>query len=219
MADTEWSNDLHAVSAGDPDALQRLILCCHVSLRAAVAAALANDLRHRLDADDVLQEAYAKAFRALGQLPATRTDPPPVTFDNLGHFSKWLEAIALNQLRDMQDALRRQKRDVAREAAHALAVPASDSYPRLIDQLAATEPTPSRQVARAEAVAAVMSSLARLPEEQREVLRLRFLRDVPFEEIAAGLGKSVDATYMICHRGLKTLRGLLVSITQYLTHL
>ena len=64
-----------------------------------------------------------------------------------------------------------------------------------------------------------MSSLARLPEEQREVLRLRFLRDVPFEEIAAGLGKSVDATYMICHRGLKTLRGLLVSITQYLTHL
>ncbi len=95
MADTEWSNELHAVSEGDPDALQRLILCCHVPRRAAVAATLAHDLRHRLDPDDVLQEAYAKAFRALGQPTATGTDPPPVKFDNLGHFYKWLEGIAL----------------------------------------------------------------------------------------------------------------------------
>jgi RNA polymerase sigma-70 factor, ECF subfamily len=220
MDDPQASNDVQLLNTGDADALQRLILRCHGPLHGVIAGAIDAGLRHRLDADDVLQEAYAKVFAALGGAggppggvgvsPANR----PV-FDNPGHFYKWLEAVALNQLRDMQTALRRQKRDAAREVACRTGT--TDSYPNLIQQLAGQDPSPSRAIQKDEAIAAVLTSLARLEAEQRAVIRQRFLQDVPFEQIAERLGKSVEATYMICHRGLKNLRGFMVSITRYLT--
>ncbi len=219
MDDQQANRDVQLLNAGDAGALQRLIVHCHGPLQGVVAAALGADLHHRLDPADVLQEAYAKAFLAakMAAPPAQMATPPAQNrpaFDNPGHFYKWLEAIALNQLRDMQTALRRQKRDARREAA---AAGVTDSYPSLIQQLAGSDPTPSRVIQKDEAIAAVLSSLARLDEEQRQVIRLRFLQEVPFEQIAERLGKSVEATYMICHRGLKNLRGYMVSITHYLT--
>jgi len=228
-------DDVARLAAGDADALQRLILQCHGPLHGVIAGAIDAKLRHRLDVDDVLQEAYARAFQALkpsavSHQPsanidndaASRRETNPsrdregaVAFQNVGHFYKWLEAVALNQLRDMQTALRRQKRDAAREVSCRPGT--TDSYPNLIQQLAGQDTSPSRAIQKAEAIAAVLTSLARLEEEQRAVIRQRFLQEVPFEEIAAGLGKSVEATYMICHRGLKNLRGFMVSITRYLT--
>ena len=65
----------------------------------------------------------------------------------------------------------------------------------------------------------MMTSLARLSEDQRAVVQLRFLEDVPVAEIARRLGKTETAVYMLCHRGLKSLRELLGSLTQYLTKL
>lgn len=219
----QGAEDVARLAAGDADALQRLILRCHGPLHGVIAEAIDSKLRHRLDVDDVLQEAYARAFQALKPSAVSRqpsanscSDTAQATvFENVGHFYKWLEAVALNQLRDMQTALRRRKRDAAREVA--CRPGATDSYPNLIQQLAGHDTSPSRAIQKDEAIAAVLSSLARLEEEQRTVIRQRFLQEVPFEEIAAGLGKSIEATYMICHRGLKNLRGFMVSITRYLT--
>ena len=218
-------NDAQRASAGDADALQRLIVHCHDTLYQAVAQARSAAMAHRVEPDDVLQETYATAFRTLCSVPEDDAaaasgdcvEAAPPRFENTGHLYKWLEAVALNQLRDVERALRRQKRDVAREQL--VSARPGGSYPDLVHQLAAADPTPSREVAKAEAVAAVMSSLARLPANQRDVIRWRFIQGVSFAEIARRLGKSEDATYMLCHRGLKTLRGLLVSITRYLTRL
>ncbi len=227
-------NDAERAAGGDADALQRLIVHCHDTLYRAVAQARSAALVNRVDPDDILQQAYVVAFKTFcaepegGEAeadgrPATRrgsearSGATPPRLENAGHLYKWLETVALNQLRDMERELRRQKRDVAREVP--LAASPSGSYPGLVRQLAAADRTPSREVAQAEAVAAVMSSLARLPDAQRDVIRWRFLQGVSFAEIARRLDKSEDATYMICHRGLKTLRGLLVSITRFLTKL
>ncbi|MBN2445136.1 MAG: sigma-70 family RNA polymerase sigma factor [Phycisphaerae bacterium] len=263
-------DDARLASAGDADALQRLIVRCHEPLHRAVVQAQTAALAGRLDPDDILQQAYIVAFRTLcsqnaedalappdaddrnatahaddrsapaalgGVNPETGTagnaspqstdaddtsvestaadHPTRPTFENTGHAYKWLESVALNQLRDAERAIRRQKRDVAREVR--LAASPSASYPGLAQQLRSPDATPSRELGKSEAVAAMMSSLARLPETQRDVIRWRFLEEVPFADIASRLGKTEDAIYMICHRGLKALRGFMGAITAGIT--
>ncbi len=233
MDEGERSIQVARVNAGDPDALQRLIVHYHPILRNVVLRATDEPLRTLIEPDDVLQLAYIAVFKTLAS-PADNPNPErergaeqpsrdrqgatdPPHFDNPGHFYKWLEQITLNQLRDVHRALRRQKRDVARRIS-----PPADttaSYPDLIQRLAAGDTTPSRHIAKDEAIAAVLSCLARLKDDQREVVRLRFLEDLPVARIAQRLGKTDTAVYTLCHRGLKSLRELMVSITHYLTKL
>ncbi len=203
------------VAGGDASALQRLIVEYHAAWRVAVEQAGSGDLPARFDPDDILQQAYTAAFAAL----CPRDDPSAggvaqrerPGFDNPECFYAWMERIALNALRDEQRACRRQKRDVARECGPAL--PAGTSYYDLALTLAASDGTPSRILAKRETEAAVMSSLARLRPEQRDVIRLRFLEGLPVAEVATRLEKTEAAVHMLCHRGLKSLRRYLGALT------
>lgn len=249
MDEGERAALVELVAQGDCDALQRLVVIYHTPLRRMLETKIEPGLRHHIDPDDILQQAYVAAFKAVAAQTRDRrgaddqsrdregaeTLPPqdssvrhadhtrqhtgttPLQFTGPGGFYKWLETIAISRLKDEQRALRRQKRDVARVAHDRPDI--SASYPDLVDRLAGSQSTPSRQIARDEAIAAVMSSLARLTEEQREVVRLRFLEGLPVADIAARLCKTEPAVHMLCHRGLKALRELMVSITRYLTRL
>ncbi len=196
-------------AAGDADALQHLIVHQHAELRGVVAGTIDAALRSRIDPDDILQQAYIVAFKSVGD----------TEFNSPEHFRNWLKRIAFDRLKDAQRDHRRQKRDVRREVAGHSPADATASYPDLIQRLAGGESTPSRQIAKNEAIAAVMSCLAQLKDDQREVVRLRFLEDVPVTEIAQRLGKPETAVYTLCHRGLKSLRERMVSITHYLSKL
>ena len=255
MDEAQAAEQLELAVAGDQDAWQRLIVHYHGPLRHKLAARMDDAVRRQLDVDDVLQDAYVAAFKALAVPPRERKRPagdvasdappaehaprgtavpagsspsqdtadtavPPIgppSFDSPAGFYKWLETIAFNRLRDQQRALHRQKRDIAREAADR--PDPSTSYPDLLNRVSAGQGTPSRHVAKDEATAAVMSSLARLTDEQRAVVRLRFLEGRSVAEIAAELGKTEDAVHKLSFRGLKNLRRILVSITRYLSHL
>jgi RNA polymerase sigma-70 factor (ECF subfamily) len=207
MDHSQLSEQISLAADGDQDALQRLIVHHHTELRGVVAGALEAGVRSRIDPDDILQQAYIVAFKNIG---GAEIDSPE-------HFRNWLKRIAFDRLKDAQRALQRQKRDVAREIHEH--PDRTTSYPDLIHRVAGGESTPSRQIAKSEAIAAVMSSLARLTDDQREVVRLRFLEDVPVAEIAQRLGKTETAVYTLCHRGLKSLRERMVSITRYLSRL
>jgi len=49
-------------------------------------------------------------------------------------------------------------------------------------------------------------ALASLPADQRSVVELKHLRDVPVSEISRMMGKSPAAVASLIYRGLKTLR-------------
>jgi RNA polymerase sigma-70 factor (ECF subfamily) len=49
-------------------------------------------------------------------------------------------------------------------------------------------------------------ALAELPETQLDALRLRFVDDLPYDELAAALGTTSQAARVRVHRGLQTLR-------------
>lgn len=202
LTEQQRAKAVQRAAAGDAEALQHLIVHYHATLRRAISPAAAEELRAYVDLDDVLQQAYVTAFKKITS----------ATFDGPAAFYKWLEAVALSRLRDLERATRRQKRDVARRQ-----IDATTTYPGLVRQLVGQESTPSQHFAKEEAIAAMMSCLARLEDDQREVVRQRFLEERAVAEIASELGKTTGAVNALCHRGLKTLRELLIPLTRYMT--
>ena len=188
---------------GDADALQRLVVEYHRSLHGVVDGAMDRSLRRHFGPEDILQAAYAAAFKAVSE----------ARFDSPAAFYKWLETIALHELKNHRRSLQTKKRDAGREIHGSTG--ASTSYPDLLRRVAAPDSTPSRRVARSEAAAAILSSLARLPDGQREVIRLRFLEGKSVDEVAARLGKTKAAIHGLCRRGLRALRTFLVSISRF----
>ena len=213
MTESQRASCVRRLADGDADALQYLIVEYHPMLRRAVGRAIEPALRRLVEPDDVLQQAYIAAFRKFAD----------GRFDGPAHFYNWLQQVAQNELRGIQRGLHRRKRDIGRQLTAARHAPGrpdlATSYPDLLTRLTAGDTPPSGRLRRREAVAAMMICLARLSDDQRAIVRLRFLEDVPVAEIARRLDKTETAVYMLCHRGLKSLRELLGSLTQYLTKL
>ena len=197
---------IHDAGRGDADAFQQLVVHYHTTLRAAVARRIGARIQARIDPDDVLQEAYIAAFEHLNNCE----------FEGPGGFYKWLQTIAINELNERIRALHRDKRAIDRELIQPVNVGHS-SYQGLLNGVSAGYLTPSRHLRQSEAVAALMTSLARLKQEQRTVIRLRFLEGKPVRQIAEELGKNEARIYQLCHEGLTALRERMVSISRFLS--
>jgi len=135
------------------------------------------------EARDLSQEAFLKAYRALG------------TFKQEARFSSWLYQIAINATRDR---LRRRRRrndlsldDVEERAESSL----RDAGPSALDLIESNDL--SRVVAAA---------MAALPEEQREVVILKEYEGLTFPEIAETLDVPLSTVKTRLYRGLGQLR-------------
>lgn len=204
MEDGNVLAEIARAASGDAEALQLLLVRRHAVLLARVAAGLPSSVARHIDADDILQEAYARAFRAITSC----------TFDSPAAFHAWLDQIVSNVLCDQRRFLHRKKRDINRDR-YATIQP-SDSRTQFFDRLRARDSTPSRVFAHVEASAAVTSSLARLTEEQREVVCLRFLEGWSVPEVASRMNRSEAAIHALCYRALKSLREVLGTLSRHL---
>ncbi|NRB45553.1 MAG: sigma-70 family RNA polymerase sigma factor, partial [Verrucomicrobiales bacterium] len=68
---------------------------------------------------------------------------------------------------------------------------------------------PSRAAERADEHSNVIKFLDRLPQNQREVIRLKFEGDMSYKEISQTTQLSVSNVGFLIHAGIKRLRGLL----------
>jgi RNA polymerase sigma-70 factor (ECF subfamily) len=68
---------------------------------------------------------------------------------------------------------------------------------------------PEAELAQSEMVRTLQEAVWQLPEEQREVIVLRFIEQLPHAEVAQLLGKSTATVRVIQHRALQALRRLL----------
>lgn len=161
---------------GDGDAFRRLVeehqtQVYRIALRMCGEAA----------ADDVTQEAFLTAWRAL---PSFRGEC---------RFSTWLYRLTTNAAIDF---LRREKRH-----AH------SDDVTEL--ELPDGAPSPQELAERSETQSAVRRGLAQLSEEHRQVLVLRYMQELDYGEIAAALSVSEGTVKSRINRAKARLRELL----------
>jgi RNA polymerase sigma-70 factor (ECF subfamily) len=103
--------------------------------------------------------------------------------------------------------MHRDKRDIRREQS--MEQKLAQSSMRLEGLLAGEGPTPSQRVAIGEHVLLVADAIDRLPEAQREAIRLHYLEGLKLSEVAETLNKSTGAIAGLLHRGMKTLRSQL----------
>ena len=132
-------------------------------------------------AQDIVQDAFVKAFRGLG---AFRED---------ASFRTWLLTITANEAKGM---LRRRKRR-------------SESALEEVGPIASGERDAAQEVATRGEAARARSMLARLPEKQRMSVTLRVEEGLSFREIGDVIGSSEGAARVNYFHGIRRLRELM----------
>jgi RNA polymerase sigma-70 factor (ECF subfamily) len=183
---------------GDTAARQQLLQEHRDRLRRMVAVRLDRRLSARVDASDVVQEALAEAERELDRYLCHPEIP----------FYPWLRQFAWDRLLKLHRFHAQARRSVEREAGACPPLP-DESVRDLVDRIAGSETSPSRRLIREELRAGVREALDAMAAPDREVLVLRYLEQLSFDDVSAVLGIGVGAVKMRHLRALARLRGLL----------
>jgi len=135
---------------------------------------------NRHDAEEVAQDTFLRAYRALG-------DYPPERVAELKQRA-WLHRIALNVFRNRVRGKR----------------------PRLVELNGSEPDRsagPEEDVIRHAEIDALAARVACLPARYREAVVLRHVQELSYAEAAEALGQPVGTVKANVHRGLKILRG------------
>jgi RNA polymerase sigma-70 factor (ECF subfamily) len=171
---------LQACRAGEPAALRAFV----VRYERAVFAFISRTLGSGPDVEDLAQEVFLRAFRALGRFD-TSSDTRPST---------WLLTIAGRLVID-----ERRKR-------HVLVLPLND------DLVAPARGTPETESRRAELGRAIAGAAAQLTDEQRDVFVLAEFHGLEMAEIAQVLSVAEGTVKTRLFRARERLRTLLEGV-------
>lgn len=197
MSDRELDRTLlNSAVAGDAIAFEHLLLEHFSALRRHIEPQIPRTARRHLAAEDVLQEAFAQAFRDIGRVHATTS----------GEFFAWLKSIADHRLIDLLRMLRRSKRGGQRLQLSTFSAHAGASMANLLEVVGFDFNRPDRSAARREAEQAVRVAVATLPENQREVICARYFSGKSIDEIASNTGRTPAAIRGLIHRAKEQLR-------------
>ncbi len=186
------------VRAGDTEALGQFITKRQPQLMAYINRQLGPGLRSKVEPDDILQEASAEAVRSLAAIDLSHRDP-----------FGWMCQIAQRKIIDTHRRLfGAQKRSAAREVPLD-ARTSDDSRGGMINMLVASMTTASKAFSRNQRAMKLMTALEKLPEDQREALRLRYVEGLQSKEIAERIGKSDGAVRVMLSRSLSKLQAIL----------
>jgi RNA polymerase sigma-70 factor (ECF subfamily) len=182
--------------SGDEEALNRLFALCRNYLALLARTQVEGRLRAKVDASDVVQQTLLEAHRDFGRFHG-QTE---------GEWLAWLRRILAH---NSADFIRRfhgtDKRRAGREVA--LGHPADSSVPGL--ELSDGGETPSQEILRKERELQLADAIARLSADHQEVIILRNLHGLPFDEVARRLGRSRPAAQMLWLRAMRKLQQLL----------
>ncbi|MCG8406802.1 MAG: sigma-70 family RNA polymerase sigma factor [Phycisphaerales bacterium] len=181
---------------GDEQAARRLLVLYHPRLRARLLRQMDPVMRSKIEPEDILQQVYFEAFRAIQQF----------TYQGKDSFLRWMYAILDRKLIDEHRALRAERRDVRREVKAAPASVNQTTYVDLMARVMAESGTPSKVIRKDEALGVISACVATLPDHYRDVIQMRFLEGLPVAEVAEKLDRSIGSVHMICHRALRQLR-------------
>jgi len=198
IVDPDPASLLDQARAGDGSALGRLLESYRGYLTVLAGVQIGRRLQGKVDAADVVQEAFLGAARDFGQFRGASEA------EFLGWLRQVLVSVLANLVRHYQGTQRRNVRLECRLAAEL------DQSSQALDRgLAAAQSSPSQQAARREQSVLLADALARLPEEWRDVLILRHLEGLTFPEVARRLGRTVDSVKKQWPKALARLRSLL----------
>ena len=143
-------------------------------------------LGNKHEAEDIAQEAFVRAFINIH------------TFDTNRKFSTWLYRIGTNLC---IDRIRKKKPDYYLDAE----VAGTEGL-NMYSQIASKEELPEQEVLKMEMQDRVQYEISRLPDKYRAVIVLKYMEDLPLQEISDILEMPLGTVKTRIHRGREALR-------------
>ncbi len=173
---------LERLRAGEESAFREFV----DAYRNRVLSVVTRVVGSAADAEDLAQDTFLKAFRAIGR------------FQGQSALFTWLYRIAVNTARDHLDA-RRRRPAVSLDAIH---------EDRTFDPEHGG-PSPLEELEIEDLRAVVRATMEQLPEPFRSTLKLRELEGHSYEDVAGILGVSIGTVESRIFRARTKLRALL----------
>lgn len=188
---------------GDKAALGELMFSSYDDLARYLEPRIPEPAKRQLSVEDAVQQTFAKAFQ----------DFKNFEFRGDGSFRAWLRSIGEFRLRDAVKELQRKKRGGDRVQVDG----ATASMADVMTRLAGDDPTASRVLRHNEARQAMQNAIEELPEDYREVIRLRFFELKSIEETSQLMNRSQSSVRALADRAKKQLREAIGRISMYLS--
>jgi len=179
--------------AGDTAAQGELFSRCRNYLNVVARTQVESWMRTRVDASDLVQQTLLEAHQAFAQF----------TGSSEAEWLGWLKQVLSH---NTQDYIRRQ-RAAKRGGGRDLPLDAESRVG--LGPLQADLPTPSQMLIAHERELALADCLSRLTPDHQEVLQLRSLQRLPFDEVAQRMGRTRPAVQMLWMRAIQKLELLL----------
>ena len=170
------------VMKGNQDAFEEIVTLFQHRLYHVCYRMLSN----KQEAEDIAQEAFVRAYINIH------------TFDQKRNFSTWLFRIATNLC---IDRIRKKKPDYYLDAN----VPGTEGL-NMYSQIAAAGELPEEEVERMETQERIQYEIGQLSDKYRSVIILRYIEELPLQEISDILELPLGTVKTRVHRGRAALR-------------
>ncbi len=193
FAETTAEVLLDEVRSGDQEAQGVLLNRYRDYLLNEARALIGVVPRTIMEPADLVQETYLKAHRDFRRFAGSR-EPELLA---------WLRRILVRTWADQVKHYRAQRRDYRRQESLEMILEKPGTI--AARTLAASALRPSDQAMRREQATILADSLARLPEDYREVIVLRHLEQFSIGEISTRMGRSANAVRKLWSRAMAAL--------------
>lgn len=181
--------------AGNRDALDQLFGLCRNYLQVVARVEVETSLRSKVDPSDVVQQTLLEAHRGFGRFQGTSE----------AEWMAWLRKILSHNAADFVRFWHGTEKRKLRREVRLNGNSDRSSQPGLRDPAGSVE-TPSKLFVREERERLVADAVAQLPDDYREVILLRNLQRLPFDEVARRMGRSRPAVQMLWTRAIRKLQ-------------
>ncbi len=197
-SDNHIADLLAAARDGDVDRKDQLFEACRSYLRVVARAQVETWIQGKVDASDIVQQTMLEAHR---------------DFDRFSGKSKaewlaWLKRImahnAADFVRHYRGTAKRQERREVR-----LTPPSGRSSMAGYGDPQAPGDSPSQQAIRHDDEMELAVAMAELSPDHAEVIMLRNLQRLPFDEVAERMGRTRPAVQMLWMRAIKSLQKIM----------
>ncbi len=171
------------VKAGDRAAFDELIKAFEDRVRAFIRSRIQPGFRSRLDADEILQDTFVRAFQSIGSFQGE--DPV--------QFRRWLTGVAQKTVLRAEEEARR------------------NPTLEIQDNVAAKDVSPSKAMRRDERFDHLQGAIESLGGDYREVILLTRIQGLTLKQAAEKMGRSPEAIRKLFWRALQQLRKVLTN--------
>jgi RNA polymerase sigma-70 factor (ECF subfamily) len=184
---------LRRARAGDAAARDELFTRCRNYVNLAARAQVESWMQAKVDASDLVQQTLLEAHRAFGKFRG----------ETEAEWLGWLRQILTHNTHDFIRRYRADKRKAGRELP--LYSPGDGEDNSFFHDPADSMDSPSKLLAQHEREIELADAIAGLSPDHQEVIMLRNLQRLPFDEVARRMERSRPAVQMLWMRAVRKL--------------